>query len=157
MCFPDSDIPLHHFDMYYLSNSDSCKTSISQYPKLTITKGRTTLIFHVTPPPWYIVIDLMSLGVKHTAWNYHSPIISSSVEERHPERADVDSASLFFSHQRTEHFLLPTTTVALKHISQPYPTPNITDNYDPINITPFFNNILRLPSAMFSSRYCQTT
>ena len=57
------------------------------------------------------------------------------VDERHPERAHVASASLLFSQRRT--FLPPITTGAPKTqfptISHP-----ITYNYDPITITAFF-------------------
>ena len=114
------------------------------------------LTFHFST--WYhhdtYVFGHMTLGVEHTAWNYQSPIISSQSKTDTSREQSSLSASLLFSQKRT--FLLPITTVAPKTQFPTVPTPNITDNYDPINITAFFNKILRLPSAMPSSRYSQT-
>jgi len=81
------------------------------------------------------------------AYSLKLPIsfISSSVDERHPPREHTSPAL-------KEHFYYQSRRAHQKHNSQPYPT----DNYDPITIRAFFNKILRLSSAMPSSRYCQT-
>jgi len=148
--------------MIHLSVSDSCRNNctISLYPKLPITTGaRTTLIFqkflfHFST--WHhhdtYVIGHMTLGVEHTAWNYQS-LSSRPPSTKIPPR-DHTSPALLYSKKNiltTNHDGRNKNT-----ISNRIPPPNITNNYDPINITAFFNKILRIPSAMTSSRSCQT-
>jgi hypothetical protein len=138
MCFLESDI----------SRSLTLAEHLCHFPipKITNNHGRTTLIFqkflfHFST--WHrhhdtYVFGHMILGVDHTAWNYQSPTISSQSTNDTP-REHTSPALVYFLTQQRRTFLLPITTGAPKTQFQPYPTPNITDNYDPITITACFN------------------
>ena len=116
-------------------------------------------LFHFST--WYhhdtYVFGHLTLGVVHTAWNYQSPTVSSQSTNDTP-REDTSPALLYFSHNKEEQNFFTTNHDGRTKNTIPnrIPPPNIIGNYNPINITTFFNKILRLPSAMPSSRYCQT-
>ena len=100
----------------------------------------------MVPPLWYISHWSHDFG--GGAYNLKLLIsISSSVYERHPVRVPF---LYFSSQQRRTHLYYQSQRSHHKHISQQYPTPNFTDNYDPINITAFFQYI---PSTAFCDSF----
>ena len=122
-----------------------------------ITILKSILTFHFST--WHhhdtYVFGHMTLG----GWAYSLKLPISHhlvpVEDRHSERADVAQRFSTFS-QKKNIFYYQSRRSQQKTQIPTVSHPNITDNYDPINITTFFNKILRLPSATPSSRYCQT-
>ena len=131
--------------------------AISQHPKLPITTGRTTLIFHVTPPPWYI--RHWSHDFRGEAYSLKLPLSCHLVLNRRTTPRESRRLKRFSTFLTTKNktFLLPITMVAPKTHFPTYPTPPTLPTTTIPSTSPHFSmNSFDYLLRCLSSRYCQT-
>ena len=163
MCFLESDISLHHFDMIYLSVSDSYRNiyTISQYPKLTITTGAqlwySRNFYSISPRDTTMIHVLGHITLGGGAYSLKLPIyfISSQSKNASQREQTSRSASLPFSQQRTEHFFYQSRRSHQKQFPT-YPTPTLPTTTIPSTSPHFSMNSFDYLLRCLSSRYCQT-